>query len=73
LFTTTGEKHPIDVTLSGLKGQLNEINLELEYRDTRRVDDVEYRCPSTDSSGNLQFSRMKLMNDDVRTMFSIFR
>jgi len=26
-----------DVILSGLKGQLNEINLELNYRDTRRV------------------------------------
>lgn len=31
---------PTDVTLSRLKGQLNQINLELNYRDTRRVDGV---------------------------------
>jgi len=63
----------IDVTLFGLKSQLNEINLELNHRDTRRVDDVEYQCPSTDSSSSLRFNRMKLTNDDgVRTMFSIF-
>jgi hypothetical protein len=62
-----------DVILSGLKSQLNEINLELNRRDTQRVDGVEYRRPSTDSSGSLRFIRMKLMNDDyVRTMFSIF-
>jgi len=41
--------------------------------DTRMVDDVEYRRPSTDSSESLRFSRMKLKNnDDVRTVFSIF-
>jgi hypothetical protein len=64
---------PNDVTLSELKSQLNQINLELNYRDTRRVDGVEYRRPSTDSAGSVRFSRMKLMNDDdMRTMFSIF-
>jgi len=42
-----------DVTLSRLKGQLNEIKLELNHIDTQRVDGVEYRCPSTDSSGRL--------------------
>jgi len=37
------------------------------------VDGVDYQRLSTDSSGSLRFSRMKLMNDDdVRTMFSIF-
>jgi len=62
-----------DVTLYGLKGQLNEINLELNHRDTQRVDGVEYRHLSTDSSGSLRFNHMILMNnDDVRTMFSIF-
>jgi len=30
-----------DVTLFGLKGRLNEINLELNYRDTQRMDGVE--------------------------------
>ncbi|AES69672.2 hypothetical protein MTR_3g033050 [Medicago truncatula] len=40
---------PTDVTLFGLKSQLNQINLELNYRDTRWVDGVEYRRPSTDS------------------------
>ena len=34
---------------------------------------VEYRCPLSDSTGSLRFSRMKLANgDDVRTMFSVF-
>ncbi|AES97530.2 hypothetical protein MTR_5g055660 [Medicago truncatula] len=62
-----------DVTLSGLKSQLNQINLELNYRDTRRVDGVEYRRLSTNSAGRVRLTRMKLMNDDdVRTMFSIF-
>jgi len=62
-----------DVTPSGLKSQLDQINRQLNHRDTRRVDGVEYRRPSTDSAGSLWFSRMKLMNNnDVRTMFSIF-
>jgi len=29
---------PTDVTLSGLKSQLNQINLELNYREAQRVD-----------------------------------
>ncbi|AES75768.1 hypothetical protein MTR_6g059370 [Medicago truncatula] len=62
-----------DVTLSGLKDQLDQINRQLNHRDTRRVDDLEYRCPSTDSVGTVRFGRMNLGNDDdVRTMFSIF-
>jgi len=62
-----------DVTLSGLKDQLNQINLEINYRDMRRVDGVEYRRPSAESSKRMRLSRMKLMNDDdVRTMFAIF-
>ena len=40
----------IDVTLSGLKGQLNQ------SRTQRRVDGVEYRRLSTDSAGSVQFS-----------------
>jgi len=64
---------PNNVTLFGLKSQLNQINLELNYRDTQRVDGVEYQRPLTDSAGGVRFTRMKLMNDDnVRTMFSIF-
>jgi len=62
-----------DHTLSGLKGQLDQINRQLNYRDTQRVDGVEYWRPSTDSAERVWFSRMKLMrDDDVRTMFSIF-
>ncbi|AES98184.1 hypothetical protein MTR_5g065400 [Medicago truncatula] len=64
-----------DVTLFGLKSQLNQINLELNYRDTQRVNGVEYRRSSIDSVGGVRFSRMKLMNDDdddVRAIFSIF-
>ena len=61
------------VTLSGWKGQLDQINCQLNYRDTRRVVGVEYQRPLTDSTESVRFSRMKLMNDDdVWTMFSIF-
>jgi len=61
-----------DVTLSGLKDELDQINRQLNHRDTRRVVSVEYRCPLSDSVSSLRFSRMKLTNDDVRTMFSVF-
>jgi len=62
-----------DVTLSGLKDELDQINRQLNHRDTRRVVGVEYRCSLFDSAGSLRFSWMKLTNDaDVRTMFSVF-
>jgi hypothetical protein len=62
-----------DVILSGLKGQLNQIKCQLNYRDIQRMDGVEYRRPSTDSARSVRFSRMKLVNnDDVSVMFSIF-
>jgi len=61
-----------DVTLSGLKDQLDQINCQLNHRHTRRVVGVEYRCPLSDSAGSPQFNRMKLANDDdMRTMFSL--
>jgi len=63
----------IYVNLFGLKDRLDQTNRQLNHKDTRRVDGVEYRHQSTDSSGTVRFSRMKLNNDDdVRTMFSIF-
>ncbi|KEH44344.1 hypothetical protein MTR_1g112390 [Medicago truncatula] len=62
-----------DVTLTGLKDDLDQINRQLNHRDTRRVVCVEYRCQLSDSAGSLRFSRMKLTNDnDVGTMFSVF-
>ncbi|AES69413.1 hypothetical protein MTR_3g029630 [Medicago truncatula] len=62
-----------DVTLSGLKDQLDQINRQLNYRDTRRVVGVEYRCPLSDSAGSLRLNRMKLTNDDdMITTFSVF-
>jgi len=61
-----------DVTLSGLKGELDQINHQLNHIDTRRADGVEYKRPLTDSTGTVRFSRMMLKNEDyVRTMFSI--
>jgi len=36
-----------DVTLSELKDELNQINRQLNHKDTRRVDGVDYRCPLT--------------------------
>jgi len=62
-----------NVTLSGLKDELDQINRQLNHRDTRRVVGVEYRCPLSDLAKSLRFIRMKLTNDDdVRTMFSVF-
>ena len=40
-----------DVTLSGLKDQLDQINRQLNHRDTWRMVGVEYRCPLSDSAG----------------------
>jgi hypothetical protein len=74
-----GEKPPhlfkihTDVTFFGSKDQLDQINRQLNHKDTMRVDCNEYRRPSTNSARTLQFNRMKVMNDnDVRTMFSTF-
>ena len=62
-----------DVTLSGLKDELDQIIRQLNHKDTRRVVGVKYRCPLSDSAESLRFRRMKLTNDDdVRTMFSVF-
>jgi len=44
-----------DVTLSGLKDQLDQTNRQLNHRDTRRVVGVEYRCSLSNSAGSLQF------------------
>jgi len=60
----------LDVTLSELKGRSNQINRQLNHKDTRMVNDVEYRCSSTNSEGSVQFTHMKLKNDDNRTIFS---
>jgi len=57
--------------LKGMKDQLNEINQRLNPRDTRRVKYIWYERPTFDE-GRIMFSRLKLTNDDVRSMFSIF-
>lgn len=58
-----------DVTLSMLKDQLDQIN----DIDTRRVDIVDYRRPSIDSTETMRFNQMKFTNNDnVGTIFSIF-
>jgi hypothetical protein len=53
-----------DITLFELKDMLYQINHQLNHRDTRRVDNVDYRRPSTDSAGRVQFNQMKFKNDD---------
>jgi len=63
----------VGVTLSDLKKQLDWINGRLNHDDTRMVVSVKYRRPLIDPNGHIQFTQMKLQNDDdVRTMFSIF-
>jgi len=62
----------VDVTLSDLKDWLEQINCRLNHKGTRRVDSVEYRCPSTDSIWIVQFTKIKLKNDDdMKIMFFI--
>jgi len=62
----------INVTLKGLKDQLNEINQRLNPEGTRRVEYVWYECPTFDE-GRISFNRLELTNDDdMRSMFSIF-
>ncbi|AES89243.1 hypothetical protein MTR_4g071580 [Medicago truncatula] len=36
------------------------------------VNDVEYRCSSTNSDGSVQFIHMKINSDDIRTIFSTY-
>lgn len=60
------------MSLSGLKDYLDQINGHLNHINTRRVDIIKYRRLSVDSNGSVQFTQMKLRNNnDVRTMFSI--
>ena len=46
----------INVTLKGLKDQLDEINQGLNLGDTRRVEYIWYECPTLDD-GRITFSR----------------
>lgn len=52
--------------------QLDKIIGRLNHRDIRRMNNVGYRRPSIDLNGSVWFPQMKLQNDDVRIMFSIF-
>ncbi|AES65211.1 40S ribosomal S10-like protein, putative [Medicago truncatula] len=62
----------INVTVKGLKNQLDEINKELNPRDTRRVEYIWYERSTLDDE-RITFSRLELKNDnDVRSMFLIF-
>jgi len=62
----------INITLKGLKDQLEEINQGLNPGDTRRVEYIWYQHPTLDD-GRITSSRLELKNDDdVRSMFSIF-
>jgi len=50
----------IDVTLYGLNDQLAQINVFLNHKDTRTVDNVEHRRLSINSDGHVMFTEMKL-------------
>ena len=53
--------------------QLDQINRQLNHIDTRKVDIIDYLRLSIDFDGIIQFTQMKLSNNnDVRIMFSIF-
>jgi len=62
----------INVTLKGLRDQLNEINQGLNPGDTRRVKYIWYERTTLDN-GRTTFSQLELKkDDDVRSMFSHF-
>jgi hypothetical protein len=48
----------VDVTLSELKDQLDQINHRLNNMNTRRMDNVKYHRPSTNSNGSVQFTHI---------------
>jgi len=59
----------LDVTLRGLKDQLNEFNQGVNPGDTRRVENVWYKRPTLDER-RISFSWVELANDEnVRSMF----
>ena len=59
----------LDVTLRGLKDQLNEFNQGVNPRDTRRVQNIRYKRPTLDE-GRISFTWVELKNDEnVTSMF----
>jgi len=59
----------LDVTLRGLKDQLNEFNQGVNPKDTRRVEYVRYKRPTLDE-GRASFTWVELKNDEnVTSMF----
>jgi len=57
------------VTLRGLKDKLNEFNQGVNPGDTRRMENVRYKCPTLDE-GRVSFTWVKLKNDEnVTSMF----
>ena len=59
----------LDVTLRGLKDQLNKFNQGVNPRDTRRVEYVRYKRPTLDE-GRVSFTLVELKNDEnVTNMF----
>jgi len=59
----------LDVTLRGLKDQLNEFNQGVNPRDTRRVKYVRYKRQTLDER-RISFSWVELTNDEnVKNMF----
>ena len=59
----------LDVTLRDLKDQLNEFNQGVNPRDTRRVQNVRYKCPKLDE-GSVSFTWVELKNDE--NVMSVF-
>ena len=59
----------LDVTLRGLKHQLNEFNQGVSPRDIRRMEYVRYKRPTLDE-GRISFTWVELTNDEnVKSMF----
>ena len=59
----------LNVTLRGLKDQLNEFNQVVNPRDMRRVECVRYKRPTLDE-GRISFTWVELKNNEnVKNMF----
>jgi len=67
--TSEVEGRCLDVTLRGLKDQMNEFNQGVNPRDTRRVEYVWYKRPTL-KEGRISFTWVELTNDEnVKSMF----
>jgi len=50
----------VDVALCDLKDQVDQINDRLNHNETKRIGNIEYRCPLINLDGSVLFTCLKL-------------